>query len=243
MKIEKNRKYKVEKEYLKLFVNLSVFSLLFRNSYSTFLLFISIFCTCIAFSLGIIAFCGRSLKGNFLYRNIGIGFFSISIISFIRLVLECSPHLLRNSSFSYYMDVVNFNLEYIVLIIAFIIEYLRGPVKEKISTVIVGNSIIMIAVVYFYFYYARNNISAVFLGFIFILPLVILLWMLVFFDYANLNGDKKRIMYKYILSIVIYQVFTVLDMYFKSRIMLLASGLRLYSYYLIYHSKSFSHHL
>lgn len=234
MKIEKNRKYKVEKDYIKIFVYISVFSLLFRNSYSTFLLFISIFCTCIAFSLGIIAFCGRSLKENFLYRNIGIGFFIIFIISFIRLVLECCPHLLRNSSFTYYMDVVNFHLEYIVLIIALIIEYLRGQIKEKISISIICNSIFMIAVVYFYCYYARNNILAVFSGFIFILPLVILLWMLVFFDYANLNGDKKRIMYKYILSIVIYQVFTILDIYFKSRIMLLASALRLYSYYLIY---------
>ncbi|MBE6049991.1 MAG: HAMP domain-containing histidine kinase [Clostridium sp.] len=222
------------KYYWILVIKLILLSFIFKNSYSTFLLFISIFCTCIALSSGIIACCGRSMDEGLLYRNIGIGFLSIYAVSFVRLIMQCSPHLLRNASFNYYTMIENFWLEYIVVIIAFIAEYLETTKKKKLIFTVACNIIFLFIAIGIYLYYGENNVEGIWVGILLLIPLIFLLWIFLFFDFINIDKNKRKLMYKYFISIILYQGLTILETFIDSRIKVIADIIRLYAYYLIF---------
>lgn len=199
------------KEYLKNYFILFIFvillytyffSLLFENKVSIYGFLNEVLCACIAFSIGLVCFLNRELKKGQFYKNIGAGFFAISLVSFsyttiYRQKIFMSPDIFVNENFM----LANYCLEYLVIFVSYMLIKTNKRIKYPLLVVVIV-PLGLVAFLFLYFIGDILNCNHIF-KVISILILTVDI-MLILHNSICLSKKEKRILYLYLFLTSLY---------------------------------------
>lgn len=100
-----------------LFIMLIITKIL-NSDIGIFNILIEIFCASIGLALSIVSLVRSDVKKSEIFKYIGCGFIIISMISYIHIILCNKPPSAERKSLQYILDILNFYLEYIVIIVS-----------------------------------------------------------------------------------------------------------------------------
>ena len=216
---------------------LYVFSLLFDNSINIYVLLNDALCAAVASSLGLICFLKRELKYGAFYKNIGSGFFLISLVSYAYIYINRKYIL---NSYSFYINdnltKVIYYMEYLVILLSYALEDVNNKVRYELLLVmklLLGG---MAVVVIFIISKTVPNFDAItklILSIVLILDVVIL-----YFNKINLKKRERNMLYLYVFLTTLYQHIRSHYGQFGDNGVIISLSIRLLSYYVIFLSIS-----
>ena len=212
---------------------LYLFSSLFSNSVSIYVMLNDALCSAVALSLGIICFLKRKLVYRVFYKDIGLCFFLISLVSYIHLFIDRNYLL---SSLSLYLNdnlsKVIYYMEYLIILFPYISTRFDEKIKSALKTAIklllcsmlIGTIFIIAETIQDF-----NTIALYVGGLVLFLDLAILI-----VNKINLKREEKKMLYLYIFLISIYQYIESNYYFWGDDGVIIALSIKLLSYYVMF---------
>lgn len=204
-------------------------SLLFTEGEKLFFSLTEAVCASFAGGLAIITFLRKDEKENMFYKYIGIGFFFISLLEFSKSVILSKGIEDWREYVTYILNLSTCYLEFTVIIVAFYLKLKKSSLKTAIyinlSTLIISLGIGL---------GIYNNIIIVnpdyTLGILALVTIIIVLNKSI----NIISKNERKIILRYILYIILHQVFYILYIKVNINWIYLAGLFKYLSYYTVY---------
>jgi signal transduction histidine kinase len=212
-----------------------VSSLLLKNSQQTLLLLVEIFCASLGVSVGIISILNKNLQEGIFYKNIGIGFLCIGLVTFLNIIISYNYENSLSGDIFKTLKITTYYLEYSVIIFA----YFFATLKEKATfNMTIFGTVFFALVVFVIVIYINNRIKLFstmpYAGIIFVVPVTILAWMLIYLDENYFSSGEKKQIYKFIIFIMLHQVVYITYIHIDYNLIFIAGICKYLAYYAMF---------
>lgn len=207
------------------------------NGDKVLILLIEMFCTSLGICVGIISFLNKDLQEGPFYKNIGIGFFFIGLMTFgiiIILLVYDFPAVLTNEIFIT-AKVSTYYLEYGVIILAYLFAIKKNDIGFNMT---LWSMILSVAVIVGMSIYMNRSIRAFmpneYSGILFVFPVAVLLCVIIWLDEKFLSKKEKYLIYRFIICILVHQVTFIGYCYIGHGLIYIAGISKYFAYYILF---------
>lgn len=173
-----------------------------------FNILIEIFCASIGLALSIVSLVRTDVKKSEIFKYIGCGFIIISLISYIHIIVCNKSPSAERRNLRYILDILNFYLEYIVIIVSInLYERESGIIKSIVYFFSISAGVIIFN--YFGMKISRYELGSLGFSIINILILSILAYFLFYTVLIKKNNrlkEERQYLALYTVFIILHQV-------------------------------------
>ncbi|PRR83436.1 sensor histidine kinase [Clostridium vincentii] len=221
-------------KYFKIIVpSVVILSLLFTKGDILFFSLTEALCASFAAGVPIITFLRKDEKEEMFYKYVGIGFLFISLLTFAKAIILSEIAVYLEYNIINMLNLITFYLEYIVILLAFYLKLKKRSLKTSIYINLFISIIFLGIGIGIY-----NNIitNTIILNSEYQLAILALLTIImVAYKGKNIIGkDERKIIFRYIIFIVLHQSFYVLYVNLNVNWIYLAGVFKYLAYYTVY---------
>ncbi|MBD7912196.1 MULTISPECIES: ATP-binding protein [Clostridium] len=207
-------------------------SLLMKNSEHILLLLVEIFCATLGVSVGIIAVLNKDLQEGFFYKNIGIGFLFIGLVTFVTIIICCNFEDGLNGKIFMNLKITTYYLEYLVIVFAYEFAIIKENVTFNVTVFGMLFSVILVFIAVIYMNNLINIFSEIlYSSVIFTIPILIILWIKIYLDEKCLSSKEKNRIYKFIVFVALHQITFILYNHVNYNLIFIAGIFKYLAYY------------
>ncbi|MDS0527152.1 HAMP domain-containing histidine kinase [Clostridium sp. SHJSY1] len=208
-----------------------------ENGEKILVLLVEIFCTSLGLCVGAISFLNKELKEGPFYKNIGIGFFFIGLMTFsivIMLLLYDFKSVITNELFVT-LKVATYYLEYCVIILAYLFAISKNSISfNKTLYSMIFSVFVIIGISIYMNRSIKSFISNEYSEVLFVFPVAILLCVIIWLDKKFLSKKEKCLIYEFIVCILIHQTTFIAYCYMGHGLIYLAGISKYFAYYILF---------